>query len=111
LAAVNSRAARKSQQFRCDLTDTITDAFSQRLDGLGEPGDVGQLVTGKLSDQPRLGHQPLPQQIAVLSQVERTRLGGAFGIEFMHPPQQAVDRRCALRNKVFATIHQELELA
>ena len=104
-------AARNSQQPRRHPTDTITDALGQRVDRFGKPGDVGQLVAGQLCDQTTLGGQPLTQQIAMLGHVQRAWLGCVCGIEFMNPPQQPINRRRALRHKMFTAINQKLELS
>ena len=110
LAAVNSAqpGSARSAGRRCGHARRYA---WQRVDGLGEAGDVGQLVTGQFSDQSGLGRQPVAQKSAVLSQVQLARLGCAFGIEFMHPPQQPANHRSTLPDKIFTTINEQLEFS
>jgi hypothetical protein len=102
--------AGQPQQGRGNVADTFADPFGQRVDLLGEPGDLAELIAGQLGDQTGLGGQPVTQQSAMLSQIQRSRLGSALRIEFMDPPPQPVDRRGPLRDKDFATIHQQFQL-
>ena len=45
-------AAGQGQQRRSDLADAFADADRDSVDGLAEPGDVGQFVAGQLGEQP-----------------------------------------------------------
>ncbi len=71
--------------------------------------DVGQLVAGEFGDQARLGGQKHPQRVTVIGRVQRDRLD-AGRVQLVHTPQQPVDRRGALALRVFAAIHQQLQL-
>src|ERR1700757_1915573 len=59
--------ARKRKQRRGDVADALSDPLSQGVDRLSKSGDVGQLVTSQLSDQPGPGLQPVPQDAGMLS--------------------------------------------
>ena len=95
-------AARHRQQCRRDLADAFADPLGQLVDRLGEADDVGELVAGELGHEPGCGVQPVAEQPAMLGQVQRRAVSApVLGIEFMNPPQQPVDRRSALPDKVF----------
>lgn len=85
--------------------DAFSDALGQRIDLLGEPGDVGQLRTSQFGNQTRDCDQPRAQDLAVFGSVQRCSLGGPFGIEFMDSPAQPVNRRRALCHKDFAAVN------
>ena len=72
-------------------------------------GDVSELVAGQFGDQTRHRHQPVTEEATVLGQIQRRRLWGAFGIKFMDPPAQPVDRGCALGDKDFPAIDQQFQ--
>jgi hypothetical protein len=102
-------AAGQRQQRRGDKTHPVADPGGQGVDLFGQAGDVGQFVAGQFGDQAGLGGQPCPEQLAMFGTIERAGFGGMGGIELMNPPQQPVDRRSALPDKIFTTIHQQLQ--
>ena len=55
-----------------------TPELAQRMDGFGEPVDVGQLGAGEFGDQPRLGGQQRPQRCTVIGRVQCERGASAI---------------------------------
>ena len=97
LAAVSSPQPGIASRTGATLRDPLTDALGQRVDRLGEAGDVGQLVARQLGDQTGHGYPASHRNSRrCLARSSDARFRARAGIQLMDPPQQPVDRRRAL---------------